>query len=148
MSQLAYNKTAAFNHEITEKYTAGIVLIGHEAKSIRQGRFDLTGSRVLVRNGELWLTGASIPSFQPNNAPAEYDTTRSRKLLLKDVEILELINKLNAGLTLLPLRAYTERGFIKVELGLGRSRKKHDKREAIKKRDVERDLRRMKPSEH
>ena len=72
----------------------------------------------------------------------------AKQELLKETEIFELTNKLNAGLTLLPLRAYTERGFIKVELGLGRSRKKYDKREAIKKRDVERDLRRMKPNEH
>lgn len=148
MSQLAYNKTASFNHEILEKYAAGIVLTGHETKSIRQGRFDLTGARVLARNNELWLTGASIPSFQPKNAPANYDPTRSRKLLLKEEEILYLIGKLNSGLTLLPLRSYTEHGFIKVEIGLGRSRKKYDKREAIKKRDIERDLRRMKPDEH
>lgn len=148
MTQVAYNKTASFNHEITEKYTAGIILTGHETKSAKQGRFDLTGARVLTRNEELWLTGASIPSFQPKNAPATYDPTRSRKLLLKRDEILYLTGKLNSGLTLLPLRAYTERGFIKVELGLGRSRKKHDKREVIRRRETERDLRRLKPEEH
>lgn len=148
MTQVAYNKTASFNHEITEKYAAGIVLTGHETKSAKQGRFDLTGARVLSRNDELWLTGASIPSFQPKNAPADYDPARSRKLLLKRDEMTYLAGKLNSGLTLLPLRAYTERGFIKVEVGLGRSRKKHDKREVIRKRETERDLRRLKPEEH
>ncbi|MEK7465520.1 MAG: SsrA-binding protein SmpB [Patescibacteria group bacterium] len=148
MPPIAVNKNATFDYEIAEKFSAGVELTGHEAKSAKRGRFDLSGARVNLRGGEAWLVGTSIPSFQPGNTPAEYDVTRSRKLLLKKDELLYLDGKLKSGLTLVPLCAYTNRGFLKIELGLGRMRKKYDKREAIKKRDMERDLRRLKPNEH
>lgn len=148
MPPIAVNRNAMFDYEIVEKFSAGVELTGHEAKSAKRGRFDLSGARVNLRGGEAWLVGTSIPSFQPGNTPAEYDATRFRRLLLKKDELLYLDGKLKSGLTLVPIRAYTNHGFLKIELGLGRMRKKHDKREAIKKRDMERDMRRLKPNEH
>ena len=104
---------------------------------------DIAGSHALLRGGEVYLVGATIQSFQPGNAPAGYDATRVRKLLLKRDEVGYLTGKLRAGLTLVPLRAYTHRSFVKLELGLGKGRKKGDKREVIKKREVEREIRRL-----
>lgn len=138
------NRRAWFDYEILEKFAAGIVLSGHEAKSVKMGHADLAGAHAIARGGELFLVGMNIPSFQPKNAPKDYDPERSRKLLLKKDEIAYLFGKLRSGLTLVPLRVYTtKRGLIKIELGLGRNRKKHDKREAIKKRETEREIRRF-----
>ncbi len=106
------------------------------------GRLDIAGSHVIIRGGELYLIGANIQSFQPKNIPSDYDATRTRKLLLKRTEISYLIGKIQSGLTLVPLKAYTHRGFVKLELGLGKGRKKSDKREVIKKRETEREIRR------
>ena len=142
MSDLSVNKRALFDYDISEKFTAGIQLTGHETKSAKLGRMDIAGCHAIVRGNELYLTGATIHSFQPGNAPAGYDPTRTRKLLMSRKEIRYLSGKLNSGLTLVPLKAYTHRGFVKVELGLGRGRKKKDKREVVKKREVERDIRR------
>ncbi len=99
-------------------------------------------ARAIVRGGETYLVGASIHSFQPGNAPEGYDETRTRKLLLSRAEIKYLTGKLESGLTLIPLKVYTHRALVKIELGLGKARKKHDKREVIKKRETERELRR------
>lgn len=142
MPELSVNKRALFDYDIAEKFTAGVELTGHEAKSAKMGRMDIAGCHAIVRGNELYLTGTTIHSFQPGNAPAEYDPTRTRKLLMKHEEIRYLTGKLNSGLTLVPLKAYTHRGFVKIELGLGKGRKKSDKREVVKKREVERDIRR------
>ncbi len=143
MPPIALNKRASFDYEILEKFTAGIALSGHEAKSAKLGRFDLAGAHAVVRNGEILLTGTTVHPFQPRNAPPGYDPTRTRKLLLTRKEIGHLIEETRSGLTLVPLRAYTHRGLVKVELGLGRGRKQHDKRELIRKRETERELRRV-----
>lgn len=142
MTTLAQNKRATFDYEILEKFTAGIELTGHEAKSIKMGHFDLAGAHAILRNNEIFLVGANIPSFQPKNAPHDYDPQRTRRLLLKKEEIKYLLGKTQSGLTLVPVKSYTNRGFIKIEIGLARGRKKHDKRELIKKREVEKELRR------
>lgn len=142
MEPYAFNKKATFNYEILETFTAGIALSGYEAKSIKLGRFDLTGSHAIIRGNEAYLVGATIHPFQAKNAPTDYDPTRTRKLLLKRDEIAHLIGKLHEGLTLVPLKSYNKRGFVKIELGLGRGKKTHDKRETIKKREVEREIRR------
>jgi SsrA-binding protein len=142
MEAYSVNKKATFNYEILETLVAGVVLSGHEAKSIKLGRFDLSGSHVIIRGGEAYLVGATIHPFQVKNAPASYDPMRSRKLLLSQKELRYCAGKLHEGLTIVPLKSYNIRGFVKIELGIGRGKKKHDKRETIKKREIEREIRR------
>ena len=143
MKTLSENKKAYFNYLILEKFEAGISLIGQEVKSIKGGRINLAGSYVVLRGEEVYLVGASVPPYQPKNAPADYNPERSRKLLLKKTEIKHLIGKVKErGLTLVPLRMYTKRGKIKLEFGMAKGKKKADKRELIKKREAERDMKR------
>ena len=142
MEPFSINKKARFDYEILETFDAGIELSGHEAKSIKMGRFDLSGSHAIVRGGEVFLVGATIHPFQVKNAPPDYDPTRTRKLLLTKKEIRHIFGKLNEGLTLVPIKSYNKRGFVKIELGLGRGKNKSDKRETIRKREVEREIRR------
>lgn len=142
---LAENRRARFDYEILETFEAGISLFGYEVKSVKAGRVNLGGSYAVARKNEVWLLNAQIPAYQPKNAPQDYDDKRSRRLLLHREEIKKLIGQLHEkGLSLLPLRAYLKRGLIKIELGLGRSRKKQDKRELLKKRVHEREMRRAK----
>jgi len=148
MKVLAENKKAYFNYEILEKFEAGISLIGQEVKSIKLGRMGLKGSYVVLKHPtksetpEVFLIGANVPPYQPKNITKDYNPERSRKLLLKKTEIKYLIGKTKEkGLTLIPLRAYTKRGKIKIEFGIGKGKKKTDKREIIKKREIEREIR-------
>lgn len=141
MKVLAKNKKAFFKYEILEKFEAGIVLIGQEVKSIKSGRINLAGSYVVLKNNEVYLIGCHIPPYQPKNAPPDYNPGRSRKLLLKKSEIKYLIGKSKQkGLTLVPTRAYTKRGKIKIEFAIAKGKKKFDKRELIKKREIERQM--------
>ena len=143
MKTIIENKKALFRYQILEKFKAGIVLIGQEVKAIKTGRISLTGSFVVVRGEEVFLIGANIPPYQPKNAPKNYEPQRSRKLLLKKAEIKHLIGKVQQkGLTMVPLKLYTERGKIKLEFGIARGKKKIDKREQIKKREVEKEIKR------
>jgi len=143
MKTFAENKKAYFNYQILEKFEAGMVLIGTEVKSIKSGRINLVGSYVIIKNEEVYLIGAKIPPYQPKNAPPDYNPERLRKLLLKKSEIKYLIGKSKQkGLTLMPLRVYTKRGKIKLEFGIVKGKKKFDKRELIKKRETEREIRR------
>ena len=143
MRVLAENKKAYFNYQILEKFQAGISLTGQEVKSIKSGRMNLAGSYVVLRGEEVYLIGAKIPPYQPKNAPSDYDPERSRKLLLKKSEIKSLIGRAKEkGLTLVPLRVYTIKGKIKIEFALSKGRRKADKRELIKKRETEREIRR------
>lgn len=142
MKILAQNKKVLFNYQILEKFEAGISLIGQEVKSIKSGRINLAGSYVVIKNNEVFLIGANVPPYQPKNAPQDYDPERSRKLLLKKSEIKHLIGKSREkGLTLIPLKIYTKQRKIKLEFGIGKGRKKADKRELIKKRETEREIR-------
>ena len=137
------NKKAYFNYEILETFQAGIVLTGQEVKSIKNGRISLAGSYVILKGEEIFLIGADIPPYQPKNAPRDYDPKRFRKLLLNKSEIRYLIGKSRqTGLTLIPLKVYTKRQKIKLEFGLAKGKKKVDKREKIKKREIEREMRR------
>ena len=137
------NKRAYFDHEILETYEAGIELFGFEVKAIRKGSISLRASFVTIRNGQLWLTNTVISPYQPQNTPAGYDTTRTRRLLLHKKEIAHLIGKLKEkNLTIIPLKVYNKHGKIKIEIGAARGKKRHDKREVIKKRDAEREIRR------
>lgn len=143
MPPTAVNKRATFDYDITERFTAGVVLTGHEAKSVKMGHCDIAGCRAMIRGEEAYITGMNIPSFQPRNAQKGYDSNRTKKLLLKKGEIAYLQGKLREGLVLLALKTYVSHGFVKIELGLGKILKKHDKREVIKKREVEREIRRV-----
>lgn len=142
MKVIAENRRAKFDYEILDSYEAGIELTGQEVKSAKNGRFNLAGSYGVLRNGEAWLLNSEIPAYQPKNAPADYDPKRSRRLLLRREEIKKLIGKLNEKSSrLVPLRAYLKKNFIKIELGLCHSRKKTDKRELLRKRATEREIR-------
>ena len=138
MKILAENRRFSYDYEILETYEAGLVLFGFEVKAIKTGRVSLTGSFVTTKNRELYLTNALIPPYQPANTPIDYDQSRPRKLLLKKSEISSLIGKLKAkGLTLIPIKLYTKKNKIKLEFGVARGKRKIDKRETIKKRDIE-----------
>jgi len=163
-NSLAENRRARYDYNVLEKVEAGIELFGHEVKSAKSGRIQIAGSYAVFRSSsaprlrqdfggqggvggrggvELFLINSEIPPYQPKNTPADYNPSRSRRLLLKKSELKSLLGKKQErGLTIVPLRAYVKRGLIKIELGLGKSRKKHDKREMIKKRDTEREIRR------
>jgi len=143
MRPLAENKKAYFNYQILEKFEAGIVLLGHEVKSIKLGRIILAGSYVVLKDGEAYLINAGIPPYQPKNIPQEYDPSRQRKLLLKKKEIKYLIGKTRQkGLTLVPLKMYIKKRKVKLEFGVAKGKKKVDKRELIKKREIQKDIER------
>jgi len=143
MDTIAENRRASFDYEISEKYEAGIELKGYEVKSAKGGRFQVVGAHVLIRGGEAWLVNAHIPAYQAGNMPPDYEDNRARRLLLSKDEIKELQGALvDKSRHVIPLRAYIKHGLIKLELGLGHSRKKSDKREAIKKREHQREIRR------
>lgn len=140
---LISNKKAHFNYEIIENYTAGIELFGFEVKSIRKGQGSLEGSYVTVRGNEAFLIGAFIPAFQEKNAPKDYDTHRNRKLLLTRNEIKKLGDiESGKGLTIVPISVYNKGRVLKIDLGIGKGKKKFDKRETLKKQDTERQTRR------
>jgi SsrA-binding protein len=142
---IAANKRAYFDYQILETYEAGIELLGFEVKSVKTGRINLGGSYVIIRGGQTWLLNADIPPYQPKNIPKDYDSKRTRRLLLKKSEIKNLIGRTQEGLTLVPLKVYTKgkTGKIKIEIGLAKSRKKADKRELIKKREAEREMKKI-----
>lgn len=143
MKVLSENKKAYFNYQILEKFEAGISLIGQEVKSIKLGRINLAGSYVILKEEEVYLTGANVPPYQPKNAPPDYAPERIRKLLLKKSEIKYLIGKVKEKrLTLVPLRMYTKKGKIKLEFAVAKGKKKADKRETIRKRETEREMKR------
>ncbi len=143
MKTLADNKKARFDYEVLEKFEAGLVLNGQEVKSIRNGNIGLKASYIVIKEGEPYLIGATIPPYQPKNALPDYDPERLRKLLLNKKEIDYLIGKTREkGLTLIPLKVYTKYAKIKLEFGIAKGKRKIDKRETIKKRDGDREIRR------
>ena len=141
MTDLIRNKKAAFDFELLDRFEAGVELLGTEVKSIRGGQGKLEGAHVVVRGGEAYLVGASIPPFQKANAPRDYEPERVRRLLLKNKEILELFTESEKkGLTIVPIRWYNKQRMLKLEIAVARGKKKHDKRQAIKEREFKRDL--------
>lgn len=143
MQILINNKKAYFNYEILEKYVAGIELFGFEVKSIKAGQGSLEGAYITIRGGEAYLIGANIPAFQAKNTPESYGPIRNRRILLTKKEIGELaLIEAKKGQTIVALAMYNAGGKIKVEIGVARGKKQFDKREAIKKRDTEREMRR------
>jgi len=137
---VADNKRAHFNYEILETFEAGIELTGPEVKSIESGHISIKESFATIKKDELWLTNAHVSPYKPaslNNA----EPTRSRKLFLKKDELNHLVGKVQAeGLTLIPTKIYLSHGLIKVEIALAKGKKAWNKKELIKKRDIDRDL--------
>ena len=137
------NRQAYHEYEVERTVEAGISLLGTEIKSIREGHVQLRGAYAMARKGEVWLENANIATYEHGNRN-NHEPMRSRKLLLHKKEIDQLLTKVaTKGLTLIPLKMYLKNGKAKVELGLCRGRKLYDKREALTKRDVQRDLERI-----
>jgi SsrA-binding protein len=142
---IVQNKKAYHNYEILEKIEAGIVLFGYEVKAVRAGHISLDGSYILIdKIDRVFLVGVNIKPLQIANIPDSYNETRQRELLLKRKQVKELKEKLEIpGHTLFPISVYNKEGLIKVEIGLGKGKKKFDKRDDIKKREGEREMRRV-----
>lgn len=142
-----HNKKARFNYLITDSFEAGIVLSGHEVKSLRSGHGDLSDAFARVQNGEVYLKNAFIPPYK-NAQIKDYDPKRDRKLLLHKGQIKKLVGSSNH---LIPLSIYEKRNMFKVDLGIGTSKRKFDKRRAIQKRDqarkIEQELRGVKDND-
>jgi SsrA-binding protein len=143
MKNLTENKRAYFDFEILETFEAGLVLQGFEVKSIRLGRAKLQGAFVIIRNEEGFLVGMHIPPYQAANTPEWYKPDRTRKLLLTKREIRYFIGKTKEqGLTLVPIRVYSNHALIKLEFGLARGKKALDKRQKIREREETRRIER------
>jgi SsrA-binding protein len=139
MKLLAKNKRAAFDYHLDERLVAGLQLTGAEVKSIKAGHASLRGSFIALRNNEAWLTNAQVTPY--SSAPLkDYDPMRNRKLLLHRRQIDELIKQKQSGLSVVPTALLLEHNFVKIEIGVGRGKKRYDKRETIKQRDLVREL--------
>jgi SsrA-binding protein len=144
MTTYLSHKRARFDYEVLKTYEAGIVLLGHEVKSVRAKRGKLEGGFVIIRGGEAFLVGVNINPYQPSNQHKKYDAERARKLLLSKKELGEIERQTElAGLTAIPLSLYNSGRNIKLGLAVVKGKKQHDKREAIKSRDTKRDIQRI-----
>lgn len=138
---IVVNRRATFDYHIEEKFECGMVLVGSEVKSMRDQKVEIVDAFAAVENGELFLKQLYIAPFAMANA-FPHDPRRARKLLAKGSEILRIDRAVSReGMTLIPLRLYFKRGRVKVELGLAKGKKTHDKRADIKKKDAEREAR-------
>lgn len=136
------NRRAKRDYKIIDIFEAGIALIGFEVKSIKDGRGDLTSSFVRIRNSEAWLVGANIPQYG-GTTNAEYDPLRTRKLLLHKEEIISLGTKTRQEhLTLVPISLYTRGRLVKAKIALAKGKREYEKREAKRRKDIERDVER------
>lgn len=141
---IAVNKKAFHDYFIEEKYEAGMALLGWEVKAIRAGRANIKEAYVIVKGGEIWLIGMHITALPTASTHITPDPTRTRKLLLNGSEIDKLIGKVErAGYALLPLDLHYTRGRIKLEIGLGKGKKQHDKRDAAQEKDWKREQGRL-----
>lgn len=135
------NRKAKYNYHVLDQIEAGIVLTGTEIKSLRSGKANIKDSYASVKNGEIFLINMHISSYENGNI-FNHDETRTRKLLLHKNEILKLNDKVRIeGFTLVPLKVYFKNSRAKVLIGVCKGKKNYDKREDIKKRDIERELR-------
>jgi SsrA-binding protein len=140
MKLLAKNRRATYDYQISEHLIAGISLSGDEVKSIKSGFASLKGSFVSIVQGEAYLTGAHVTPYTHAAHKATIDPTRNRKLLLHRRQLDQLISHKQAGLSVVPTALLQDRRLIKVELGIGRGKKRYDKRETIKRRETAREL--------
>ena len=136
------NPNAKRNYHIEEVFEAGIVLSGSEVKSIKEGKLSIKESYAVSRRGEIFIINSYIPKFS-NSSFFTHEEKRDRKLLLNKVEIRKLIGKVKIkGYALIPLKVYSKKSLIKLEIGLGKGKKLYDKRRDLKKKDVKRELER------
>lgn len=135
-----HNRKARFDYEILETYEVGIVLTGTEIKSIRSGKAQLKDSYAIVRDGEIFLLNMHIHKYEEGNR-FNHEETRTRKLLLHKKEILKIRDKIEkVGLTLIPLKLYFKGNIVKLELAVVRGKKNYDKRETLKKKEIQRQI--------
>jgi len=138
---LVANKKTTLNFEITETFDAGMELFGFEVKSLRKKQGKLEGAHIVVRGGEAYLVGASIPPYQPANTPESYEPERTRRLLLTKKELGKILEADGQkGLTIVPLSVYSKGRFLKLSLGIARGKKRFDKRQTLKERDTKREI--------
>jgi SsrA-binding protein len=138
---IAENRKAFHDYHVVETFEAGIVLVGTEVKAIREGSANLRDSFARLEDGEVWLYNVHINPYS-HRGYADHQPTRKRKLLLHRQEIRKLIGKtVEKGMTLVPLRLYFQNGHVKVALALAKGKQAHDKRETIKRREVDRETR-------
>jgi len=143
-SSIAVNRQATFDYFIEERYEAGLALMGWEVKSLRDGRAQLKESYVVLKNGEAWLLGAHISPLTSASTHVVADAVRTRKLLLHRHQLNRLIGHVERkGYTLVPLKLYWNKGKAKLEIGLAKGKKMHDKRAAEKDRDWQRERQRV-----
>jgi SsrA-binding protein len=139
---VARNRRAGYDYELLEKIEAGLVLKGTEVKALREGRASLQEAYGKIRDGELWIINLDIPTYR-NAGPFNHEPKRPRKLLLNRHQILRLAVKMDQrGLNLIPLQLYFKNGWAKVEMALARGKTKHDKRDSIRAKEAEREIRR------
>lgn len=137
------NRKAKFDYEILETYEAGIVLTGTEIKSVRLGNVNLKDSYGIIKNNEIYILNMHISEYKEGNI-FNHDEKRTRKLLLHKKEILKIRDKVNLdGITLVPLKLYFKKNKVKILLGIGKGKKTYDKREAIKKKDIEKEIKKQ-----
>lgn len=137
------NKRVGFDYSILEEMEAGLELHGFEVKSLRAGQGSLKGARVVARGGEAYLVGATIPAWQPANAPKSYDPERTRRLLLTTKEIAHISSaEGEKGLTIVPLQVYNKGRNLKLLIAIARGKKKEDKRQSIREREEKRRIQR------
>ena len=143
MTTLVDYKKARFNYEILESFEAGIELLGFEVKSLKKSQGSLDGAYVIVRGGEAFAVNMFVPPYQENNTPKDYDARRNRRLILSRKEIGHLASvEEGKGLTIVPISIYNKGPLVKVSVAVVRGKKKFDKRDTIKERETDREIRR------
>ncbi|MBT3231137.1 SsrA-binding protein SmpB [Candidatus Uhrbacteria bacterium] len=138
MPTLATNKRAKFDYDLIHEFEGGLVLTGAEVKSAKKGHMSLQGSFLTVRKNELWLRNTHIGKYAPAGEQTDYNPTQDRKVLVHKAEIKKMIGKKDSqGLTIVPIRVYTKGSLVKIAFALARGKRKYEKRDSIKKRDIE-----------
>ncbi len=141
--KISTNRKAYFEYHVIEDFNAGIMLLGSEVKSVRNGDVNITDCFAYIKDGEIWVKNMKVARYKQTHMAEKHDENRDQKLLLNRREI-DKIEKLiqDKGTTMVPLEIFTSKNRIKIKLGVVKGKKLYDKRETIKKRDMERDLRR------
>jgi SsrA-binding protein len=138
---LATNRRARYDYFINETFEAGMVLLGSEIKSAREGRMSIAEGYVYIKNGEAWLENAHIPQYGPAGEHGQHDPTRSRKLLLKKKQLEHLDDQAHRdGQTIVPLKVYIKNRVAKLLVGVGKGKRQVDRRNTIKERDAKREM--------
>jgi len=140
---ISVNRKANFEYFILDEYDAGIVLLGSEVKSIRQGNVTMTDSFIYIKDGEVWLKNLKVARYSQTHSAEPHDENRDKKLLLTKKQIQKIEKSLqDKGITCIPLKIFTKSNRIKVRIGVAKGKKLYDKRNTIKERDMKRDLQR------